>query len=64
MQIRVIEDEPKVGCEVPEALRAEEDDVTLVSTGEEGFFLPNKRDYDLVVLDVMLSGRDGFEFAP
>ncbi len=61
MQILVIEDEPKVGSAVQEGLRAEGYDVTLASSGEEGFFLANSRAFDLIVLDVMLPGRDGFE---
>jgi len=39
-------------------------DVTLASAGEEGFVLANSRAYDLVVLDVMLHGRDGSEDTP
>ncbi len=61
MQILVIEDEPKVGRAVQEGLRAEGYEVTLASTGEEGFFLASSRVFDLIVLDVMLPGRDGLE---
>jgi two-component system, OmpR family, copper resistance phosphate regulon response regulator CusR len=61
MQILVIEDEPKVGNAVREGLRAEGYEVALATTGEEGFFLANSRAFDLIVLDVMLPGRDGLE---
>jgi len=64
VQILVIEDEPKVRYAAQEGLRAGEYDVTLAFTGEEVFFLANSRAYDLVVLDVMLPGRDGSEDAP
>lgn len=61
MQILVIEDEPKVAHAVKEGLQVEGYEVTLASTGEEGFFLASGRAFDLIVLDVMLPGRDGLE---
>ena len=61
VQILVIEDEPKVGHAVREGLQAEGYEVTLATTGEEGFFLANSCAFDLIVLDVMLPGRDGLE---
>ena len=61
MQILVIEDEPKVGKALQEGLQAEEYDVTLAPTGEEGFFLASSQPFDLIVLDVLLPGRDGIE---
>jgi DNA-binding response OmpR family regulator len=35
--------------------------VATARTGEEGFFLLNAETFDLVVLDLMLPGRDGLE---
>jgi DNA-binding response OmpR family regulator len=61
VQILVIEDEPKVGKALQEGLQAEEYDVTLASTGEEGFFLASSQSFDLIVLDLLLPGRDGLE---
>ena len=61
MQILVIEDEPKVGRALREGLQAQDYDVTLASTGEEGFFLANSQSFDLIVLDLLLPGRDGLE---
>ncbi len=61
MQILVIEDEPKVGKALQEGLQAEEYDVTLAPTGEEGFFLASSQSFDLIVLDLLLPGRDGLE---
>jgi len=57
----VIEDEPKVGQAVQEGLQAEDYDVTLAPNGEEGFFLASSQPFDLIVLDILLPGRDGIE---
>jgi len=35
--------------------------VTVARTGEEGYYLLGTRPFDLVVLDLMLPGRDGLE---
>jgi two-component system, OmpR family, copper resistance phosphate regulon response regulator CusR len=61
VRLLVIEDEPKVGQALQEGLQAEGYEVVLVATGEDGFFLASNRDFDLIVLDVMLPGRDGME---
>ena len=61
MKILVIEDEPKVAHALREGLSAEGYEVSLAGTGEEGFFLASNQPFDLIVLDVMLPGRDGLE---
>ena len=61
MRILVIEDEPKLGRAVQEGLQAAEHLATLVQTGEEGFYLVQTESFDLVILDVMLPGRNGLE---
>ena len=61
MRILVIEDEPKVGRALREGLQSEDYDVTLAPTGEEGFFLASSQSFDLIVLDILLPGRDGLE---
>jgi DNA-binding response OmpR family regulator len=61
MQILVVEDEPKVGNALREGLQAEGYEVTLAQTGEEGFFEASAHPFDLIILDVMLPGRDGIE---
>ena len=42
-------------------MQAEHYKVTIAYTGEEGFYLLNSQTFDLVLLDLMLPGRDGFE---
>jgi DNA-binding response OmpR family regulator len=61
VRILVIEDEPKVGRAVREGLQAEGYEVELTATGEDGFFRASSQPFDLIVLDVMLPGRDGIE---
>ncbi|MCP4256013.1 MAG: response regulator transcription factor [Planctomycetes bacterium] len=61
MRILVVEDEKKVAKALQEGLQAEHYQVTIAYTGEEGFYLLNSHTFDLVLLDLMLPGRDGFE---
>jgi two-component system copper resistance phosphate regulon response regulator CusR len=61
VRLLVIEDEPKVGQALREGLQAEGYEVVLAETGEDGFFVASNRVFDLIVLDVMLPGRDGLE---
>jgi len=61
MRILVIEDEQKLGNALQEGLQAEQYNVALAHTGEEGFYLAQTEAFDLLVLDVMLPGRNGFE---
>jgi two-component system copper resistance phosphate regulon response regulator CusR len=61
MKILIVEDEPKVGKALSEGLKANGYEVTLAQTGEDGFFLANSHSFDIIVLDVMLPGRNGIE---
>src|SRR4030095_10968088 len=44
-----------------EGLEAEGYTVSLAPTGEDGFFRASAETFDLVVLDLMLPGRDGLQ---
>lgn len=59
--ILIVEDEAKIAKALKEGLEAEGYKLTHASTGEEGFFLINSEKFDLVLLDIMLPGRDGLE---
>ena len=61
MRVLIVEDEPKLAQIVASALQAEHYDVIVAPTGEEGFFRANAEVFDLVVLDLMLPGRNGLE---
>lgn len=61
MRILIVEDEPKLAQALKQGLEAEHYVVKVATTGEEGFFLVNTEVFDLMLLDLMLPGRDGFE---
>jgi two-component system, OmpR family, copper resistance phosphate regulon response regulator CusR len=61
LRILVIEDEQKLGKALQEGLQAEQYEVTLAFTGEEGFYLAQTELFGLVILDVMLPRRSGLE---
>ena len=61
MRILIIEDQSKVAQSVKHGLEAERFDVTVAATGEDGFFLVSSQVFDLLILDLMLPGRDGLE---
>src|SRR5215831_17288569 len=60
-RILVVEDETKVARALREGLEREKYKVVVAPTGEEGFFLVNAEEFDLVLLDLMLPGRDGLQ---
>jgi two-component system copper resistance phosphate regulon response regulator CusR len=60
MRILVIEDEQKLGDYLVKGLSESGFVVDLARTGIEGRSLDFDRDYDLLILDVMLPGIDGF----
>ena len=61
MRILVVEDERKLAQVISSALQAEHYDVVVSSTGGDGFFRANAEVFDLVLLDLMLPGRNGLE---
>jgi DNA-binding response OmpR family regulator len=61
VRILVVEDEQKVANAVKEGLEDEHFDVVVAPTGEDAFFRVNTERFDLIVLDLMLPGRDGLQ---
>ena len=61
MRILIVEDESKVARALKQGLQSEFYDVDIAATGEDGFFRASSERFDLIILDVMLPGRDGFE---
>ena len=61
MRILIVEDEPKVADALASGLRAQSHVPVVARTGEDGFFLVQSEQFDLVILDVVLPGRDGLQ---
>jgi two-component system OmpR family response regulator len=61
MRVLIVEDDRKVASFVGRALREEGYAADVASDGEEGLMKVLVDPYDLVILDVMLPGRSGFE---
>ena len=61
VRILVIEDEQKLAKALRQGLEAEQYNVCVAYTGEEGFYQLHTELFDLVILDVMLPGRSGLE---
>ena len=61
MRILIVEDERKLAAALQSGLEAETYTASVAFTGEEGFYLANTETFDLMILDVMLPGRDGLE---
>jgi two-component system OmpR family response regulator len=61
VRVLVVEDEPKLAGLLRRGLRQEGMGVDLAGSGEEALVRAAATDYDLIVLDVMLPGCDGFE---
>lgn len=61
MRILLIEDQIKVAEALRHGLETERFNVSVATTGEEGFYLISSQVFDLLILDLMLPGRDGLE---
>jgi len=59
-RVLVGEDDPRIGAQVVSGLLREGFDATLASDGEQGRAWLLDHAFDLVVLDIMLPGADGF----
>jgi DNA-binding response OmpR family regulator len=61
MRVLVVEDEQKIAEALRDGLQAEQYDVLLERTGEGAFYRASTEDFDLMVMDLGLPGRDGLE---
>jgi DNA-binding response OmpR family regulator len=61
MRILVVEDELKVANALKEGLEDERYEAVVAHTGEDAFFRINTEQFDVILLDVMLPGRDGLQ---
>lgn len=61
MRLLIVEDDKKTSGALKAGLESEGFSTATAHTGEEGFFLLNSEEFDLVILDWMLPGHDGIE---
>jgi two-component system, OmpR family, response regulator len=61
VRVLVVEDELKLVALLREGLRRRGMGVDIATSGEEAVMRAMATDYDLILLDVMLPGHDGFE---
>jgi two-component system OmpR family response regulator len=61
VRVLVVEDEEKLAGLLQRGLREEGHTADVAGRGEDALWMARATDYDVVVLDVMLPGLDGFE---
>src|SRR5205807_10317459 len=61
MRILLVEDEPRMAHVIAKGLRENSYAVDMVEDGDDALYQSSINDYDLIVLDVLLPKRDGFE---
>ncbi len=59
MRALIVEDDPRIGADLAQALGAAGFHAERCADGEEAWFLGDTEDYDLIVLDLGLPGLDG-----
>ena len=61
MRILVAEDEPDLLASLAQALREEDYAVDTASDGEDALYKALEHEYDVIVLDVMMPGKNGWD---
>lgn len=61
MKLLLIEDDKKIATAVKRGLEAEGYRVDVAFDGTDGLWMATEGSYDLIVLDIMLPGRNGFQ---
>src|SRR6185295_6329523 len=61
MRILLVEDEPRMANVIAKGLREQSYAVDVGQDGDAGLYLTSINDYDVIVLDVLLPQRDGYE---
>ena len=60
MKLLLVEDDTKLAAAVRRGLEAEGFTVEVATDGEEGLWRATEGTFDLVILDIMLPGRNGY----
>src|SRR5262245_22019617 len=61
MRILVVEDEPRMANVIAKGLREQSYAVDVAHDGQDGLYQSSINDYSLIILDVLLPERNGFE---
>jgi two-component system OmpR family response regulator len=61
MRVLIVEDQPKLAALLARGLREEGHAADVAGRGEDALWMASAAPYDVVVLDIMLPGIDGFE---
>ncbi len=61
VRVLLVEDDPRIARFVSQGLREQSYAVDVTGDGEDALYKLSVNDYDAVILDVMIPGRDGFE---
>lgn len=61
MKILLIEDDAKTSAAVERGLTAEGFNVEVADRGDDGLWMATESAFDVIVLDIMLPGRNGFQ---
>jgi DNA-binding response OmpR family regulator len=61
MRVLIVEDEKKVAAAVRRGLEAEGFAVDVALTGTDGLWMATEHRYDIIVLDIMLPGMNGYK---
>ena len=59
MKILVIEDEKKIASFIRKGLEEQGFSVTVSNNGDDGYMIAKTQSFDVIILDIMLPGRDG-----
>jgi two-component system copper resistance phosphate regulon response regulator CusR len=61
MRVLLVEDDPRIARFVSQGLREQAYAVDVTADGDDALYKAAVNDYDALILDVMIPGRDGFE---
>lgn len=61
MRILIVEDEPRVAHFIAKGLREQSYAIDLAADGNMAFYQLGINEYDLIILDIMLPQKDGFQ---